>query len=69
MQKIALYFILVIALFLYTALSVSGQNKGSANMILEGGNTGNVPFPHQQHQLILEESCEVCHRIFPQKKS
>lgn len=68
MTKKALYFTLGTALFLCTVLTVSAQNKGSATMLLEGGRTGKVSFPHQQHQQVFEADCEVCHKLFPQKK-
>jgi hypothetical protein len=48
------------------ASSVATQNKGAENLELPGGNRGNVPFPHHQHQEKLGD-CEICHSVFPQK--
>jgi hypothetical protein len=41
-------------------------NKGAAEMVLEGGTSGSVAFPHQRHQDKLTD-CNVCHAAFPQK--
>jgi hypothetical protein len=35
-------------------------------MDLNGGQRGNVPFPHHQHQEKLGD-CNICHSMFPQK--
>ena len=48
------------------ASTMASQNKGAANIELNGGKRGNVPFPHHQHQERLAE-CNICHSIFPQK--
>lgn len=42
------------------------QNPGAAEMILDGGSSGNVAFPHQRHQATLAD-CNLCHSAFPQK--
>jgi hypothetical protein len=42
------------------------QNKGAADMILEGGTSGKVAFPHHRHQQALGD-CNICHAAFPQK--
>jgi len=42
-------------------------NKGAAQMMLEGGSSGPVPFPHQDHQTRLAD-CLICHNAFPQEK-
>lgn len=31
-----------------------------------GGRSGNVPFPHAQHQDRIKD-CNVCHSVFPQE--
>lgn len=41
------------------------QNLGAPDMMLEGGTSGDVPFPHLRHQQILDD-CGVCHDRFPQ---
>lgn len=60
-----------ILLFLFLALTATvvwgnGENKGAANMTLEGGKRGDVPFPHHKHQEMLKD-CQICHVLFPQK--
>lgn len=42
------------------------QSKGSAEMVLAGGTSGPVAFPHQRHQEKLAD-CNICHAVFPQK--
>lgn len=44
------------------------QDMGAADMVLEGGSSGKVPFPHRRHQESLKEGCQVCHDLFPQKR-
>lgn len=43
------------------------ENNGAAQITLEGGTRGEVPFPHHLHQEQLKE-CDVCHTLFPQEK-
>lgn len=59
-----------VALLLATlaiAAAPSGDS-GSETMVLEGGSTGAVPFPHRTHQKSTEQRCEVCHDLFPRKR-
>jgi uncharacterized membrane protein len=42
------------------------QNKGAAEIVLEGGALGNVHFPHQRHEAKLVD-CMICHSAYPQK--
>ena len=49
-----------------TTSSMATQNKGAENIEINGGSRGNVPFPHHQHQVRLED-CQICHSLFPQK--
>ena len=44
----------------------AAADKGAENIILFGGKTGEVPFPHAAHQNALED-CNVCHTLFPQR--
>lgn len=46
--------------------SVQTQNQGAAEIVLDGGPTGNVSFPHRRHQENLVD-CAVCHSAYPQK--
>ena len=48
--------------------SNSSENQGMADMVLEGGSSGNVPFPHHRHQKALNNDCQRCHHYFPQEK-
>jgi hypothetical protein len=43
----------------------AAENKGAAHIVLEGGPTGHVPFPHQRHQAVLAD-CNICHDVFGQ---
>lgn len=50
------------------AFGVQAQvEKGAAQMTLEGGSRGLVPFTHRDHQERLQD-CMVCHAAFPQQK-
>lgn len=48
------------------AIPAQTQNPGAADMVLEGGTSGKVPFPHRRHQQ-ANPDCTVCHARFPQK--
>jgi hypothetical protein len=48
------------------AFSDNDQNKGAKSIEIDGGQKGNVPFPHRQHQERLVD-CKICHSVFPQK--
>ncbi len=52
--------------FWFGAVFAQTQNTGAAEIILEGGTSGNVAFPHQRHQAKLAD-CTICHLAFPQK--
>ena len=43
------------------------ENKGEAQMVIYGGKTGNVPFPHHAHMSATTD-CMPCHKLFPQEK-
>ena len=51
---------------LAAAYAIQTENKGAAQMTLNGGKSGPVPFPHLAHQEVLKD-CAVCHELFPQK--
>ncbi|MBW1896440.1 MAG: cytochrome c3 family protein [Deltaproteobacteria bacterium] len=42
------------------------ENIGRENMMLQGGSSGDVPFPHHRHQTALGGDCNLCHSLFPQ---
>lgn len=46
---------------------IQKDNPGPDSMVLYGGKTGNVPFPHRAHQA-ADPACEACHELFPQEK-
>jgi hypothetical protein len=50
----------------WAGASGAPQNTGAAEMVLEGGTSGKVAFPHQRHQEKLTD-CSICHSAFPQK--
>ena len=59
--------LLCLVFFLASAMALAGfQQRGAGEMVLEGGKTGLVPFPHHRNQDALGD-CTVCHALFPQK--
>jgi hypothetical protein len=57
-------------LFLCIPLLIAGSaaagdddSKGAETIILEGGSTGSVTFPHGRHQGIFVD-CKPCHDLF-----
>ncbi len=65
-MKVTISAVLLCLVILMTGLAVAVENKGAANMVLTGGERGNVPFPHHQHQNKLVD-CKICHDVFPQE--
>lgn len=61
-SKIILTILTLIFISLFVA--ASEQALSPENMVLEGGRTGNVFFPHHIHQNALGE-CNYCHNLFP----
>ena len=64
-MKTALFLTIILAMFLVTSIAISDQNKGAATIVLQGGSSGNVSFPHHRHQNALGD-CNLCHGLFPQ---
>jgi uncharacterized membrane protein len=64
--------VLVLSLLLMGIVALAGaytiqtENKGEAQITLDGGKNGPVPFPHRAHQTALGD-CKICHELFPQK--
>jgi c(7)-type cytochrome triheme protein len=52
-------------LFFFLFTTAAGQNKGAANIALQGGKLGSVPFSHHLHQNAIRD-CNICHTFFPQ---
>jgi hypothetical protein len=50
----------------WTWASGAPTDKGAAEIVLEGGTSGSVAFPHHRHQEKLTD-CNICHAAFPQK--
>ena len=44
----------------------AASNRGPDHIDIFGGRSGNVPFPHAQHQDRIKD-CNVCHSVFPQE--
>ncbi|MCJ7686209.1 MAG: cytochrome c family protein [Desulfobacteraceae bacterium] len=60
-----LFLTIMSGMFLVTSIAISDQNKGAATIVLQGGSSGNVSFPHHRHQNALDD-CNLCHGMFPQ---
>jgi cytochrome c553 len=65
-SKGAVLVLLLIAAGGWVGAFAQSQNAGAAEIILEGGTSGKVTFPHQRHQEKLTD-CTICHAAFPQK--
>ena len=57
---------IILSVFVST-MGLAMENKGTADIQIEGGTRGAVPFPHRAHQDRLGD-CKVCHAVFPQEK-
>jgi cytochrome c-type protein NrfB len=55
--------IVTMSMTLFFSSAFSEQNFGAENIILEGGESGVVPFPHKRHQDTLKD-CNICHELF-----
>jgi cytochrome c-type protein NrfB len=67
-MKAKLMIPLVVSLSFFVLFKITvGQNKGAADMMLQGGKPGDVPFAHHLHQSNLG-NCDLCHNLFPQAK-
>jgi hypothetical protein len=58
--------LLVIGIFAFSMVSAA-VDKGAGKMVLNGGKTGNVHFPHGVHQATLKD-CNLCHQLFPRNQ-
>ena len=65
--------IVILSIFIMVGIAWSSkliaaeQDQGPGDILLYGGNKGEVPFPHRVHQDSLGD-CKACHDVFPQKK-
>lgn len=58
--------LLALASLLVTQLSMA-ENKGRAEISLDGGKSGPVDFNHHLHQAVVKD-CQVCHADFAQEE-
>lgn len=65
MPKLVITLLITGGIIGVAALTLAQQNLGAPDMVLSGGQTGEVPFPHHRHQLKLRQ-CKPCHDLFPQ---
>lgn len=57
--------VLVFALVIASVVGAQTAKQGASEIILEGGDRGDVRFPHRNHQDALVD-CTICHDLFPQ---
>lgn len=65
--RILTLFIITLTAGFTAGICIGGTANGPQMLSLEGGRTGNVPFPHHRHQAVLND-CNVCHDLFPQER-
>jgi hypothetical protein len=65
-MKAKLIFVAFMSILFIFSPALSEQNLGAENIILEGGDSGAVPFPHKKHQDSLKD-CSICHDLFDQE--
>jgi len=53
-------------LLVVAVIPVSAANQGPQQIVIDGGSSGKVPFPHSQHQAAIKD-CNVCHSVFPRE--
>jgi len=62
---------IIVAVLVLGLLGAAGvmaiENKGAAQITLDGGSRGVVLFPHHRHQNALND-CKICHTLFPQEQ-
>ncbi len=61
-----LYVTAIVLIFSFMHAYAAEDNSGAAEMILDGGDRGNITFPHSRHQNTLGV-CGKCHDLFPKK--
>ena len=65
MQRTLSVILLSLAILVVCGMAVAA-NRGPANINVDGGSRGKIPFPHAQHQDRLKD-CNICHSTFPQE--
>ncbi len=55
----------VLALVLFALCLAAAEPREF--IVLHGGRTGQVAFPHLRHHEALDKDCNACHALFPQE--
>ena len=55
--------VIMAGLFLVTSAAAVDQNRGAENVLLQGGEAGNVLLSHHRHQ-DADGECDLCHDLF-----
>lgn len=55
------------AVALFVGLFSLAASAPGEMIVLHGGRTGRVAFPHLRHHEALEKDCRACHDLFPQE--
>lgn len=64
MKTTTFFNVMFIGVFLLSVgNSLAEDNKGAASIVLKGGSSGAVTFPHDRHQKIFVD-CKPCHELF-----
>ncbi|SPD74657.1 putative cytochrome C3 [uncultured Desulfobacterium sp.] len=65
--------LLILSAFLAVIVSANGDSRaqsekanGAENIVIDGGQKGNIQFPHWMHQKNLSD-CNICHSLFKQE--
>ena len=66
MKRKYILLVLLIGALTVAMAAMASENKGAEQMVLKGGKSGKVSFPHAAHQSRLED-CTVCHGLFPKQ--
>lgn len=60
----------ILLLFILSTIAVAAahgaKGNGPAELKINGGNKGDIDFPHRTHQETLKD-CKICHTLFPKK--
>lgn len=59
--------LLLLVMAFATVVMASDEYKGAENLVLQGGQFGNIFFPHKKHHGVLND-CNLCHNLFPKIK-
>jgi cytochrome c-type protein NrfB len=65
-MKLKIFFISFMSILFIIKPGFSEPDPGAETIILQGGQSGSVPFPHKLHQDIVKD-CGICHELFKQE--